>query len=135
MTETSGGRAAVPSSPRMPALLPVALYVGLPAAAIAALSLHGSLSAPRVAGFLPGASLDLSYSFLRMLAAYGLSLAFSLAYGYYAATHRGGERVMIPVLDVLQSVPILGFFPIVIVVFVNLTRPARSSARTSRRCS
>ncbi len=125
MTETSGSGATPRPKHGLPVLLPVALYVGLPAAAIAALSLHGSLSGARVADYLPLASVDVTYSFLRMLAAYGLSLGFSLAYGYYAATHRGGERVMIPILDILQSVPILGFFPIVIVVFVNLT-PAGS---------
>jgi NitT/TauT family transport system permease protein len=62
-----------------------------------------------------------TYSFLRMLAAYALSLAFSLAYGYYAATHRGGERVMIPILDILQSVPILGFFPFAVAVLAAAT--------------
>jgi NitT/TauT family transport system permease protein len=71
--------------------------------------------------YLPTASVDVFYSFLRMAAAYFASLGFALAYGYYAATHRGGERVMIPVLDILQSVPILGFFPIAIVFFVQLT--------------
>ncbi|EQD77269.1 binding-protein-dependent transport system inner membrane component, partial [mine drainage metagenome] len=70
---------------------------------------------------LPTATVDLSFSFTRMLIAYCLSLGFALAYGYYASTHRTGERVMIPVLDILQSVPILGFFPVAIVFFVALT--------------
>jgi len=70
---------------------------------------------------LPTASVDVFYSFLRMCAAYAASLGFALAYGYYAATHRPGERIMIPVLDILQSVPILGFFPVAIYFFVNLT--------------
>jgi NitT/TauT family transport system permease protein len=56
-----------------------------------------------------------------MVFAYFISLGFSLSYGYYAATNRTAERVLIPVLDILQSVPILGFFPVVIVAFVNLT--------------
>lgn len=72
-------------------------------------------------GHLPLAVTDVTYSFLRMIAAYFASLGFALAYGYYAAVHRTGERVMIPVLDILQSVPILGFFPIAIVFFVQLT--------------
>jgi NitT/TauT family transport system permease protein len=71
--------------------------------------------------YLPTATTDVSYSFIRMLAAYAASLGFALAYGYYAATHHGGERVMIPVLDILQSVPILGFFPIALYVLVSLT--------------
>jgi len=93
----------------------IPLVVGLSIAATAASSL-GSFAA-----YLPTAGLDVSYSFLRMSAAYALSLGFALAYGYYAATHRTGERVMIPILDILQSVPILGFFPIAIVFFASLT--------------
>ena len=58
-----------------------------------------------------------------MVAAYALSLVFALGYGYYAATRRTSERVMIPVLDILQSVPILGFFPVVIVLFLSLPGP------------
>ncbi len=53
-------------------------------------------------------------SLARMAAAYALSLAFSLAYGWYAAGHRRAERVMMPLLDVLQSVPILSFLPVVL---------------------
>jgi NitT/TauT family transport system permease protein len=69
---------------------------------------------------LPTATIDLSYSFSRMLAAYALSLGFALAYGYYASSRRNAERVMIPVLDILQSVPILGFFPVAIVFLVEI---------------
>ncbi len=69
---------------------------------------------------LPEATYYLSFSFVRMLAAYALSLGFSLLYGYFAATNRAAERVMIPILDILQSVPILGFFPIAIAVFVGI---------------
>jgi NitT/TauT family transport system permease protein len=70
---------------------------------------------------LPTAAVDLGYSFARMLAAYLLSLGFSLLYGYVASSNRVGERVMIPILDILQSVPILGFFPLALGVFVGLT--------------
>jgi len=78
------------------------------------------LSVATIVRFLPTASVDVAYSFLRMSAAYFLSLAFALSYGYYASAHRTGERIMIPVLDILQSVPILGFFPVVIVVLYGL---------------
>ena len=50
----------------------------------------------------------------RMLAAYGLSLTFSIVYGYAAARSRSAERWLMPVLDVLQSVPILSFLPVVL---------------------
>ena len=53
-------------------------------------------------------------SVARMSAAYTLSLAFSLAYGYYAAHNRTAEKIMMPLLDVLQSVPILSFLPVVL---------------------
>jgi NitT/TauT family transport system permease protein len=50
----------------------------------------------------------------RMLIAYLLSLAFTLAYGYVAARNRTAEKLMMPLLDVLQSVPILSFLPVVL---------------------
>ncbi len=108
-------------NPSFPRRLTTLLYVALPLVTVAAAASTRRFSGLGVAGDLPLASVDMLYSFLRMTAAYALSLGFSLAYGYYAATHRVGERVMIPILDILQSVPILGFFPIVIVVFVSLT--------------
>jgi NitT/TauT family transport system permease protein len=70
---------------------------------------------------LPTAVVDLGFSFTRMLVAYLLSLGFALLYGYVAASNRVGERVMIPILDILQSVPILGFFPLALGFFIVLT--------------
>jgi NitT/TauT family transport system permease protein len=57
------------------------------------------------------------YAFLsigRMSAAYFLSLLFSLFYGYAAARNRTARTVLMPLLDVLQSVPILSFLPVVL---------------------
>ena len=97
------------------------LYVLTPilAGGVAAATLGVSLGG--IAAYVPTATVDLLYSFLRMCAAYVASLGFALAYGYYAATRRTGEQVMIPVLDILQSVPILGFFPVAIVALAALT--------------
>ena len=98
------------------------LYAALLLAAIPAgiaLGLNGTTFWAEI----PTAITDLGYSFTRMVAAYAMSLGFSLAYGYYAATRRTGERVMIPVLDILQSVPILGFFPVAIVFFIQVFGP------------
>jgi NitT/TauT family transport system permease protein len=106
---------------RRSAIRSAAIYVAIPLLAFGFLDATSGLSLGGLASYLPTATIDVSYSFLRMSAAYGLSLAFALAYGYYAATHRTGERVMIPVLDILQSVPILGFFPVALVVFAALT--------------
>lgn len=50
----------------------------------------------------------------RMAAAYVLSVAFSLWYGSRAARSRRAERFLMPLLDVLQSVPILSFLPVVL---------------------
>ncbi|HEY7418207.1 MAG TPA: ABC transporter permease subunit [Ktedonobacteraceae bacterium] len=58
------------------------------------------------------------YSLLRMLLAYLLSLLFTLAYGHLAATNRRAERVMVPILDILQSIPILSFLPAVVLALV-----------------
>jgi NitT/TauT family transport system permease protein len=61
-----------------------------------------------------------AYSTLRMAIAYALSLAFSLAYAKIAAANRQAERVMLPVLDILQSIPILSFMPGVVLGFAVL---------------
>lgn len=53
-------------------------------------------------------------SVIRMGAAYLLSLAFTLTYGYAAARSRRAEQILLPTLDVLQSVPILSFLPVVL---------------------
>ena len=64
------------------------------------------------------------YSLLRVGAAYALSLAFTLVYGYIAAYNARAERYMIPLLDVLQSIPVLSFLPGVMLAMVALF-PAR----------
>jgi NitT/TauT family transport system permease protein len=65
---------------------------------------------------LTPASLPLyaSLSVGRMLAAYFLSILFSVIYGRAAANSQRAERVLLPLLDVLQSVPILSFLPVVL---------------------
>jgi len=77
----------------------------------------------------PGTTIDLSpshlplyagLSTLRMAIAYLISLAFSLAYARIAVASRNAERVMIPLLDILQSIPILSFMPGVVLGLVAL---------------
>ncbi len=60
------------------------------------------------------------YSLLRIAIAYALSLAFTLVYGYIAAYNPRAERFMIPLLDVLQSIPVLSFLPGVMLAMVAL---------------
>jgi NitT/TauT family transport system permease protein len=60
------------------------------------------------------------YSLLRIAIAYFLSLGFTLFYGYIAAYNARAERFMIPLLDVLQSIPVLSFLPGLMLAMVSL---------------
>ncbi|WP_448602807.1 ABC transporter permease [Thermoleptolyngbya sp.] len=59
-------------------------------------------------------------STLRMFIALVFSTLFTLVYGYIAARSRRAERIMIPLLDILQSVPVLGFLSITVTGFIAL---------------
>ncbi len=96
--------------------LDLALVAGLGAA------IYGLVGLARewTGALRPAVQIDLSLSALpgytllslsRGLAAYVLSLLFTLGYGYWAARDRVAERVLIPALDILQSIPVLGFMP------------------------
>ena len=57
---------------------------------------------------------------LRMLIAMVLSLIFTFTYATFAAKSRSAERLLVPLLDILQSVPILGFISVTVVFFMSL---------------
>jgi NitT/TauT family transport system permease protein len=57
---------------------------------------------------------------LRMACALVASLVFSLAYAALAAKSRQAEKILIPALDILQSVPILGFLSVTVTGFIAL---------------
>ena len=57
---------------------------------------------------------------LRMLAALVLSLVFTFTYATFAAKSRRAEVLLVPLLDILQSVPILGFISVTVVFFMSL---------------
>ena len=59
-------------------------------------------------------------STLRMFVAMFFSLVFTFAYGYVAAKNRRAEKVLVPLLDILQSVPVLGFLSITVTGFIAL---------------
>lgn len=59
-------------------------------------------------------------SLLRMTAALIAAVLFSLVYGYVAAHSPRAERILVPLLDILQSVPVLGFLSFTVVAFVAL---------------
>jgi NitT/TauT family transport system permease protein len=57
---------------------------------------------------------------MRMLLAIVCSIVFTFSYAALAAKSRRAEMVLIPLLDILQSVPILGFLTFTVVFFMNL---------------
>jgi len=57
---------------------------------------------------------------LRMLIAMALSLLFTFTYATLAAKSKRAERLLVPLLDILQSVPILGFISVTVVFFMAL---------------
>ena len=57
---------------------------------------------------------------LRMLAAMVASLLFTVTYGSLAAKSRRAELVLVPLLDILQSVPVLGYISFTVVFFMSL---------------
>src|SRR5438132_11393624 len=57
---------------------------------------------------------------MRMLLAIVCSIVFTFVYATLAAKSRRAEMVLIPLLDILQSVPILGFLTFTVVFFLNL---------------
>ena len=60
------------------------------------------------------------YSVVRIGLAYLLSLCFAISYGYIAAYNERLEKVMIAVLDILQSIPVLSFLPPVMLAMIAL---------------
>jgi NitT/TauT family transport system permease protein len=57
----------------------------------------------------------------RMLAGLALSLVFTLTYATWAAKSERAGKLLVPVLDILQSVPIYGFLSVTVVFFLSLT--------------
>ena len=59
-------------------------------------------------------------SLLRMLLAFGASILFTLVYGYVAAYNPRARKILVPLLDILQSVPVLGFLSVTVTGFMAL---------------
>ncbi len=91
------------------ALLALARYWAGPVNAQASIDLHPS-ALPRYAAF----------SLARIILAYVLSFAFTLVYAYIAAHNKRAERILVPLLDTLQSIPVLSFLPGVMLAMVSL---------------
>ena len=90
-------------------LLSLAQYWASPVSTQPAIDLHPS-ALPKYAMF----------SMARIFAAYILSFCFTLCYGYFAAHNARAERILIPLLDTLQSIPVLSFLPPVMLAMVTL---------------
>jgi NitT/TauT family transport system permease protein len=109
-----------PALPERPAITPGDAVIVLVIATILYAGARLALHVPQV---IAGPDISLAPAALpwyvllsvgRMAVAYVLSLLFSLFYGYAAARNRTARTVLMPLLDVLQSVPILSFLPIVL---------------------
>lgn len=61
----------------------------------------------------------------RMLAAYLLSVVFSFVYAYIAAYNKSASKFMVPLLDILQSIPLLSFMPVVVLTMIALFHNSR----------
>jgi NitT/TauT family transport system permease protein len=59
-------------------------------------------------------------SLVRAAVAFVISICFSLSVAYWAAKDPLAEKVLIPILDILQSVPLLAFLPVVLLAMVSL---------------
>jgi NitT/TauT family transport system permease protein len=115
-----------PGLPKRSALTIGDAFIVIGTAALLYPGVRLALHAPR---YVTGPEISLEYyalpwyaflSVCRMLLAYLLSLLFSLSYGYVAARRHSAERVLMPLLDVLQSVPILSFLPVVLLSFMAI---------------
>jgi NitT/TauT family transport system permease protein len=120
-TFVSAGRRALPNQWDL-----IAFAAILAVLTAIAKSYHG-ISAPLPAANESPVSLDYSelpyYALrtaLRMFAALAASLLFTFTYATLAAKSRRAEMVLIPVLDILQSVPILGFLSFTVTFFLGL---------------
>jgi len=78
---------------------------------------------------VPEVTIDLSlhslpkYAFLTLVRAgfaFAISLSFALVVAYWAAKDPLAERVLIPLLDILQSIPLLAFMPAVLITMMGL---------------
>lgn len=57
---------------------------------------------------------------VRMMTAYACSLIFSLTYAYIAYSSPLWEKILVPLLDILQSIPVLSFLPAVVLALVGI---------------
>jgi NitT/TauT family transport system permease protein len=115
---------------RRPSLSPADLFVG--SLMLALLYVAVRLGRAMTVNFTPGHSTEhistnlsnLPYyaarSLTRMFIALGISTVFTFVYGTAAARLPRAQKIMVPILDILQSIPILVFLPFSLAIFINL---------------
>ncbi len=116
--------ASVETRPNLFDFVAILVMLGL-ALAVGSIARHtlAPLSAPGAneihlqAAYLPGYAVRTT---LRMFAALAVSLLFTFTYPVWAAKSRRAGAILIPMLDILQSVPILGFLTFTVVFFMGL---------------
>jgi NitT/TauT family transport system permease protein len=109
-------------------LVDLVVFAALLALLFGLLRLAPALNAPFLPKTAPSAvstdPADLPYyavrSLLRMFIALILSVLFTFVYAEAAARLRRAEKVLIPILDILQSVPVLGFLSVTVTAFIGL---------------
>jgi len=57
---------------------------------------------------------------LRITITLGISVAWGVSFGILASTNKTASMILVPFIDLLQSIPILGYFPAVIILFISL---------------
>jgi len=119
-----------PATRRLPfGLADVAVTLGVLSLLALVAKVGAGAFVPFTAKIVPHVDLDprnLPYyaarSTLRMFVALVWSTLFTFVYGYFAARNKRAERVLVPLLDILQSVPVLGYLSVIITFFIALFR-------------
>jgi len=96
----------------------VAVTVGLVALALFGVSGLQPYDTPQLDPSPALLPVYLLLSLVRLAVAYSVALVLALGVGHLAARSPFARRLILPVLDVLQSVPILGFFPVAVGLFI-----------------
>ncbi len=115
---------AARTAPNLFDIAAIVCMLGL-AVAVGTIARHtfGPLTAPNATtihldpSYLPGYAMRTT---LRMFAALVFSLLFTFTYPVWAAKSRRAGVILVPVLDILQSIPILGFLTFTVTFFMNL---------------
>ncbi len=85
---------------------------------------NGGLNSIINNGLTPMLPLFAVYTLGRMTIAYALALVFAISYGIATAMSHRASHVLLPLLDIFQSVPVLGYLPIVFAIFIGNGRYA-----------